>query len=44
MSEKEKQAAPVQDSQMNLDQADRIGKYLVPHLKEMLFDELSEGI
>ena len=43
MSEKEKQAAPVQDSQMNLDQADRIGKYLVPHLKEMLFDELSEG-
>ena len=28
---------------MNLQEKDRIGQYLVPHLSEMVFDELSDG-
>ena len=28
---------------MNLSAKDRIGHYLVPHLSEMVFDELSDG-
>lgn len=28
---------------MNFQEKDRIGQYLVPHLSEMIFDELSEG-
>ena len=28
---------------MNIGERDRIGQYLVPHLSQMIFDELSEN-